>query len=144
MIELGYVVHVINPVQSDALRSLYIRKTKTDSKDSFLIAELIRFGRYSETAMQDPDIVSLRELTRQRFGLVDLISDAKRKVITLLDKAFPEYSALFSDTFGATSLSLLEQFPTPDLLLEVSTEKLSQFLKSVSKGRFGVLKAEQI
>ena len=27
----GFTVHVINPIQSDALRGMYIRKTKTDS-----------------------------------------------------------------------------------------------------------------
>jgi transposase len=144
LVELPCAVHVINPVQSDALRGLYIRQTKTDSKDSFLIAELIRFGRYTETALAEPDLIALRDLTRQRFYIVDLISDAKRKVITLLDKAFPEYAQLFTDTFGSTSLSLLEEYPTPDLLAEVPTDKLIAFLKSVSHGRFGAAKAEQL
>lgn len=144
LIDSGCIVHVINPVQSDALRGLYIRQTKTDSKDSFLIAELIRFGRYTETALAEPDIIALRDLTRQRFYIVDLISDAKRKVITLLDKAFPEYSQLFTDIFGSTSLSLLEEFPTPDLLADLSTDKLTDFLKAVSHGRFGQSKALEI
>lgn len=144
LVEVGATVHVVNPVQSDALRGLYIRKTKNDSKDAFIIAELIRFGRYSETTLSNPDLISLRELTRQRFYLVDCISDAKRKVISLVDKVFPEYEQLFSDMFGATSLALLEQFPTPDLLAEISTTKLVNFLKSVSHGRHGRSKAEQI
>ena len=71
LIECGYSVHVINPVQSDALRGLYIRQTKNDAKDAFIIAELIRFGRYSETTLADGDLIALRELTRQRFYLVD-------------------------------------------------------------------------
>ena len=41
----GYTVHVINPIQSDALRGMYIRKTKTDSIDSVIIADVIRFGK---------------------------------------------------------------------------------------------------
>ena len=142
--DAGAAVHVVNPVQSDALRGLYIRKSKTDSKDAFLIADLIRIGRYSETTLSDPDLISLRELTRQRFYLVDCVSDAKRKVISLIDKVFPEYEQLFSDIFGATSLALLEQYPTPDLLCEVSTTKLTNFLKSVSHGRHGRSKAEEI
>jgi len=144
LIELDCTVHVINPVQSDALRGLYIRQTKTDSKDSFLIAELIRFGRYTETVLASPDLIALRDLTRQRFYIVDLISDAKRKVITLLDKAFPEYRQLFTDMFGATSLGILEEFPTPDLLAGLSTDKLTEFLKAVSHGRFGQSKALEI
>jgi transposase len=142
--EAGAMVHVVNPVQSDALRGLYIRKSKNDSKDAFLIADLIRIGRYSKTALSDPDLISLRELTRQRFYLVDCVSDAKRKVISLVDKVFPEYEQIFSDMFGATSLAILEQFPTPDMLCEVSTVKLANFLKSVSHGRHGRSKAEEI
>ncbi len=144
LIEAGAVVHVVNPVQSDALRGLNIRKVKNDSKDAILLAELIRFGRYSETTLSDPDLISLRELTRQRFYLVDCISDAKRKIISLVDKVFPEYELLFSDMFGATSLAILEQYPTPDLLCEVSTTKLANFLKSASHGRHGRSKAEEI
>jgi transposase len=144
LVDTGATAHVINPVQSDALRGLYIRQTKTDSKDALIIADLIRIGRYSTTTLAHPDLVSLRELTRHRFYLVDCISDAKHKVISLIDKVFPEYETIFTDMFGATSIALLEQYPTPDLLATLSTTKLANFLKSVSKGRFGRTKAEQI
>ncbi len=142
--DYNVVVHVINPVQSDALRGLYIRKTKNDSKDAFIIAELIRFGKYSQTTLSDPDLLSLRELTRQRFYLVDCISDAKRKTISFLDKIFPEYQALFSDTFGATSVELLQTYTSPDVIAALDTELFTSFLKSVSHGRFGKTKAEEI
>lgn len=144
LVESGYNVHVINPVQSDALRGLYIRQTKNDAKDAFIIAELIRFGRYSETTLADADLISLRELTRQRFYLVDCVSDAKRKVISFIDKIFPEYQTLFSDTFGATSVELLANYTSPDIIAELDTELFSNFLKSVSKGRFGLQKAQEI
>jgi len=47
--QAGYTVHVINAVQSDALRGMYIRQAKNDRRDSFIIAEVIRFGRFCET-----------------------------------------------------------------------------------------------
>ena len=31
----GYTIYVINPIQSDSLRKMYIRQTKNDSIDSF-------------------------------------------------------------------------------------------------------------
>lgn len=142
--DYNVVAHVINPVQSDALRGLYIRKTKNDAKDAFIIAELIRFGKYSETTLSDPELLSLRELTRQRFYLVDCVSDAKRKTISFIDKIFPEYQALFSDTFGATSVELLQTYTSPDVIAELDTELFTRFLKSVSHGRFGKTKAEEI
>lgn len=142
--DYNVIVHVINPVQSDALRGLYIRKTKNDAKDAFIIAELIRFGKYSQTTLSDPDLFSLRELTRQRFYLVDCVSDAKRKTISFIDKIFPEYQALFSDTFGATSVELLQTYTSPDVIAALDTELFTSFLKSVSHGRFGKTKAEEI
>lgn len=87
---------------------------------------------------------ALRDLTRQRFYLVDMISDLKRKVITLLDRVFPEYATLFTDTFGATSLKLLEIYTTPEEILAVSTEDLYKVLSESSKGRFKYDKAEYI
>jgi transposase len=144
LIDLKCLVHVINPVQSDALRGLYIRQTKNDSKDSFLIAELIRFGRYAETTLSDPDTIALRELTRQRFYLVDCISDTKRKVICLIDKIFPEYENIFTDMFGATSFELLNTYTCPETIANLDIDILSDFLKKASKGRFGLTKAEEI
>ena len=42
LLELGYEVKVINPIQSEAFRKMYIRQTKNDSKDSFIIAQIMR------------------------------------------------------------------------------------------------------
>lgn len=144
LLDYSTSVHVINPVQSDALRGLYIRKTKTDAKDSFIIAELIRFGRYSKTTLANDDTVALRELTRQRFYLIDRISDTKRKVISYIDKVFPEYHSLFSDMFGTTSMELLSTYTSPDEIANLDTDTLAKLLKTASKGRFGASKANQI
>lgn len=137
-------VHVMNPIQSDALRGLYIRQTKTDSRDAFIIAEVVRFGRYTSTHLVDSDLLAMRELCRQRFYLVDMTSDLKRKVIALLDQLFPEYETLFSDIFGATSVKLLMEHTTPDEIAALDTEKLCAFLREASRGRMAMDKAREI
>lgn len=142
--DLGCTVHVINPVQSDALRGLYIRQTKNDIKDSAIIADVIRIGRYCETTVSDDKMLALRDLTRQRFYLVDMISDLKRKSLTLIDRIFPEYPKLFSDTFGSTSLELLANCNTPEDIIAIDTDKLVKMLSTASKGRFKHEKAEKI
>jgi transposase len=45
--------HVINPIQTDAVRRMNIRKTKTDSVDCRYVALVIRMGDYSDVAVQD-------------------------------------------------------------------------------------------
>lgn len=140
----GFTVHVINPIQSDALRGMYIRKTKTDAVDSVIIADVIRFGRYCETSVEPGDLQAMRELCRQRFYIIDMASDLKRKVIALLDQVFPEYEKLFSDTFGASSMEILSQYTTPEEMLSVSSQQLAEVLEQASRGRLGAAKAVEI
>lgn len=142
--ELGYTVKVINPIQSEAFRKMYIRQTKNDSKDSYIIAQIMRFGEYSATSLSEENIIALRQLSRYRLALVDACGDCKRRVIALLDQVFPEYEKLFSDTFGSSSTELLLNCPTPDDMLAVSTRKLTNILNKASHGRFGKEKAEEL
>ena len=143
-LELGFSVKVINPIQSEAFRKMYIRQTKNDSVDSFIIAQIMRFGEYSSSGLAEEYIIALRQLSRYRLALVDACGDCKRRVIALLDQVFPEYNSLFSDTFGKTSEEILLSCPTPEELLEVSTRKLTNILNKASHGRFGKEKAEQL
>jgi len=144
LFDAGFQVNVINPLQSDVIRNLFLRKTKNDAKDSFLIAETIRIGRFSNTALADEDILSLRQLCRHRTDLVDYIADQKRKIIGVLDRVFPEYQKFFSDTFGKTSTELLNKAVTPEELLALPTGELCRILRENSRGRFGEAKAEEI
>jgi transposase len=144
LFDQGYQVNVINPIQSDAIRNLFLRKTKNDAKDSFLIAETIRIGRFSTTELADEDILSMRQLCRHRMDLVDYIANQKRKIIGVLDRVFPEYQTLFSDMFGKTSIELLNKAVTPEEILEIQTDELVSILKSSSRGRFGLAKAQEI
>ena len=144
LVQEGFVVHVINPIQSDSLRNFFIRQTKTDQVDSFLIAEVIRFGRFTQTVLAEPDLIALRQLCRYRFSLVDQISDVKRKVICLLDQMFPEYESLFSDLFGTSSRQMLAEFSSPEEFLAVDTEKLASLLRQASRGRLGLDQAHRI
>jgi transposase len=144
LFDKGFQVHAINPIQSDAIRNLFLRKTKNDAKDSFLIAETIRIGRFSSSPLADEDILSMRQLCRHRMDLVDYIADQKRKIIGVMDRVFPEYQNLFSDMFGKTSTELLNKAITPEELLAIDTSELCELLKKNSRGRFGEAKAEEL
>ena len=144
LVESDYNVQVINPIQTDACRKFYIRETKNDSKDSFLIAQVTRFNGYSKTTLPDEVMISLKELTRFRTFLVDDISDYKRKATVVLDKIFPEYTQIFSYTFGKTSKEILTKYPLPKDILNEDLESLAKVLSTSSKGRLGYSKAEQL
>ncbi|MGP4062940.1 IS110 family transposase [Halobacillus sp. H74] len=139
--QLGYKVTSFNPMQSDALRNFYIRKTKTDIKDAYLIAQVIRIDSPEATPFVQEELLQLRHLERLRYALVDQSSDVKRKIIALLDQVFPEYEQVFSDVFGLSSTEILLNYTLPEDLLEIDTDKLADVLYRVSKGRYGITRA---
>lgn len=145
LFEKGFLLHVINPIQTDGWRKgTEIRKRKNDTIDSVLIADLIRYGQFVETRLADEDLFSLRTLTRFRTYLVESIRDLKRKVVCALDQVFPEYQSIFSNIFGKTSKELLLQFSSPIDFENVSSETLAELLAQLSRQKVGALKAEQL
>ena len=145
LFEKGFLLHVINPIQTDGWRKgTEIRKRKNDIIDSVLIADLIRYGQFVQTRLADEDLFSLRTLTRFRTYLVESISDLKRKVVCVLDQIFPEYQSIFSDIFGKTSKELLLQFSSPIDFETISSESLAELLAQLSRQKIGAAKAEQL
>ena len=142
--KIGYTVRVLNPIQSNALRGLYIRQVKNDEHDCFIIAEVIRFGRHPQGELPPPQLYELRELCRARVFVVDVVADLKRKVIALLDQVFPEYENIFANIFGDTSSELLRNCSTPEEILAIDTNKLAKILEGPSRRRFSTAKAQEI
>lgn len=141
----GFVIHVVNPIQTDGWRKgVEIRKRKTDTIDSVLIADLIRYGSFVETQLADENIMSLKNLTRFRSYLVDSISDLKRKIICVLDQVFPEYQSVFSNIFGITSKEVLSTYTSPSELESLSVESLAELLASLSRKKIDYEKAEKL
>ena len=140
----SWTVKVINPMQSDALRNINIRKTKTDRKDSALIADVLRFGRYTETVLPEEPIIQLRELSRCRTGLVESSGNLKRKILGILDRIFPEFAGSFSTVFGTTPTELLQEFADPEELANCDIEKLIKLLEKESRGRHSDKKAQEL
>ena len=130
LLEGGFEVKIINPIQSEAFRKMYIRQTKNDSKDSFIIAQIMRFGQFSATNLSEEAIVAMRQLSRYRLALVDACGDCKRRTISLLDQVFPEYDSFFSDIFGVTSKEVLASYPTPEDFRRVNASPITaQYLR---------------
>lgn len=141
----GYQIAVLNPLQTHAWRKgTDIRKRKTDSIDAVLIAEFIRFHQTSSSPFSNEELFNLRQLTRFRHVLTTNIGDIKRRIVVLLDQIFPEYETIFSNTFGKSSMLLLNMFTSPKELSKLSLTKLTNLLHKASHGRLGKEKAIEI
>lgn len=145
LVKQGFVVHVLNPIQTDSWRNCTgVRPHKTDKIDSLIIADFIRYGEFSETELASEEILELRNLSRFRFSLVSSIGDLKRQTICVLDKIFPEYESVFSDVFGKTSRQILTMFSSPADFEDISADKLAQLLERVTFKKFARKKIAQL
>lgn len=137
----GYRACVINPMQVSAMRKLKgLSGVKNDRIDSFLIAETLRQGNYDETRLATDEVQALKQLTRYHQGLKQELATVKTQAICVLDAYFPEYAGLFSDMFGAASLKVLSECPTPS---EVARKRASSIAKMLSEGSHGRLGADR-
>lgn len=141
----GCQVAVINPIQTDAYRKVdTVRKTKTDKVDALLIADLIRVKAFDASEFGNEATDGLRSLARFRTSLVEEVASLKNTATALLDRVFPEYERLFSDTFSPSSKALLKHYATPEKVLACDIRTLAKTLKEASRGRLGRDKAEEV
>ena len=140
----GYTIYVINPIQSDSLRKMYIRQTKNDSIDSFLIAEVIRFGQFGTTSMADENILAMRQLCRYRDSVISSRTEIKLRIGTIMEQIFPEYEKQFSSLWVSTSMGILEKYLTPENIENAPIDELFAIIKDKSHNRLTKAKAISI
>ena len=140
----GYTIYVINPIQSDSLRKMYIRQTKNDSIDSFLIAEVIRFGQFGTTSMADENILAMRQLCRYRDSVISSRTEIKLRIGTIMEQIFPEYEKQFSSLWMSTSMGILEKYLTPENIENAPIDELFEIIKDKSHNRLTRTKAISI
>lgn len=140
----GYTIYVINPIQSDSLRKMYIRQTKNDSIDSFLIAKVIRFGQFGTTSMADENILAMRQLCRYSDSVISSRTEIKLRIGTIMEQIFPEYEKQFSSLWVSTSMGILEKYLTPENIENAPIDELFEIIKDKSHNRLTRAKAISI
>jgi transposase len=139
-----YAVSVINPLQVAAYRKSGIRKVKNDRTDAVWIADFIRIANAPASSRDIPALLQLKELSRFRLRLSEQIGDCKRKLLTVLDRVFPEYESLFSSVFVTSSRAMLREAVSAQEFSDFDLQELSTLIRKTSRGRFGIEKARQI
>ena len=120
---------------------MYIRQTKNDSKDSFLIAEVIRFGQFTTTTLADERLLTMRQLCRYRDSVVSDRTQIKLRIHTILEQIFPEYEKQFSYFWGNTSTGILETYITPDKIANAPVDEFFSLIKDRSHNKLTINKA---
>jgi transposase len=137
-------VVVLNALQVHAFRKSGVRKVKSDRTDASWIAEFLRFSPPSPAQPTTALFLQLKEVSRFRYHLAEQIGDCKRKLLSILDRVFPEYETLFSSVFLMSSRQLLAQAASAQELATFDLAELTEILKTTSRNRFGRSKAETV
>ncbi|MCD6231575.1 IS110 family transposase, partial [Candidatus Aerophobetes bacterium] len=81
----GYQVKVFNPLKVNRFRDFYIQPVKTDPKDAFVIANILRYGKVKPTSLAPVEVQRLLRLVRYRRFLCDRLTQVKNKIRCMLD-----------------------------------------------------------
>jgi len=91
----------------------------------------------SSSKPEIPVLLQLRELSRFRYWLADQIGDCKRKLLTILDRVFPEYERLFSSVFIQSLRTLLLEAVSAQEFADFDLHELADLHSRSSRGHFG-------
>ena len=80
----GFDVHLAHPYGLKTMRSR--KRVKTDAKDAYELANLLRLGSLPEAYIAPPELRELRELVRHRVRLVNNATAVKAGIRALLAK----------------------------------------------------------
>jgi transposase len=131
----GYTAIVINPLLIANFVKMQLRKTKTDKKDAFVIAQFLLM--YVDTFVQtsiSPHVSDLRDLSRQRESLLSQMTALKSDMKRILTMTFPELEKL-TGVFTKSILQLMSRFPSAHAIVQADPAEISQLLVDYSMGR---------
>jgi len=104
------------------------RGKKTDKADAEWLAELLAHGLVTPSFIPTPEISTLRDLTRMRTGLVQTRTQAKNRVLKVLEDTNLKVGDVVSDVFGVSGRRMLDALVAgerdPVVLAEMALRKL--------------------
>lgn len=130
---------LLNPLQVH-LETAQLRRVKNDKADAHKIALSTYQNEYRIMAHQDPIYAEIRELSRFIDQIDQDINIKRSKLLGLLQQTFPEIENLFTNRMSKLALNVVQLFPHPVLVLELSRTKIKNVLiretnKKLSKAK---------
>jgi transposase len=135
---------IINPLLTANFARLSLRKTKTDKKDAFTIAQflLVHKDALLKTDLS-PDRQDLKDLAREHESLTNLIAGMKNDIRRMLQITFPELESI-CNIFSETILEFLRQFPSARSIKIARPNTIAKALVHEDKRKKTSVSAEDI
>jgi transposase len=130
----GYGVVIINPLLINNFAKRSLRKTKTDKKDAFTIAQfLLREKEAFAPQATDHLATELRDLARRREKLTDHVTSLKGDMTRILSVIFPELEHI-TGAFTKCTLRLLMEYPSAHALRKADHAAVADIFITKSRG----------
>lgn len=130
-------VFTINPKLIKDFKEAYPDLEKTDDIDAFIVADRLRFGRLTFSAIQSEQVIAMQRLSRMRFHLVQNLTREKQYFLqNLFFKCSAFKQEVNSSVFGNAILELLLEKFTLDEISSMDTFDLANYLSQKGKNRF--------
>lgn len=120
----NFKVCMVNPIQTNSIKNTKVRKVKNDKIDAFRIAVLYRLGELTPFQPAREDLAKINVLCRQYFRLTDDSIMYKNHLIALVNQIFPGYEGIFSNITSLSSLFILENYSSPNKLLNAKRDSV--------------------
>ena len=132
-----YKCYLINPLMISRFRSISLRDSKNDNIDSRTISKFLLL-EYKNLINESFSINELKELCLQRNYLLENQTKLKIKLVSYLDRVFPELCSVIPEgtLYSKGVLAILEEYPTAKLISQTRIDHLVNIAKTASKGRY--------
>ena len=129
----GFNCSVINPIITKSSTNINIRKVHNDRFDSKKAALIGLKPDLKVSLMPSELALDLRNLSRAYYDLMDSRSAYVNKLQGELRMVFPQYLKIFSRITINTSLTLLENYTSPEAFLTAPKDKIIGSIQSTAK-----------
>lgn len=135
--EKDFQCYLLNPIQTSRFRKISIRDAKNDNIDSKSIARFLMIS-YHDLIQEEFYINDLKELCSQRDSLISESSRLKIKLLTYLDRVFPELESVISKSsiHSKAIRAILKVYPTASRISKVRIDHLIKIASDASGKKF--------
>ena len=135
----------INPMHSKRVKEMSGNSpNKTDRKDPRVIADIICLGHALTLVVPEGAAAQLRRLTHGRERALKARTVMLNQLQHLIFVIFPEFLSIMKNMSTKTAAYLLHHHPTPESIVELGVDDLTQVIKKVSRGKLGRQRAEEL
>lgn len=138
-------VVTVNPMHVKKIKELDDNsQTKTDYKDSKIIAQLVKDARFSEPNLLKGIYEDLRNAKNLRQSMVKDLTRAKNQVHNWLDRYFPEYKEVYISWEAKSFIMLLKKYTFPRTFSQSSAEIVYESLPGKLRRGVGLRKITKL